>query len=221
MTRHGALAVLLSLAAASASAQTLVCPHREPRITIEVASPEPRIDRSRSREALGRKSGEQRPGNVHTLGLYSALWRMSASREVASLVESGARENRGCAWLDKVAVRIEASPRLIHMARELKPRSCRYAAVLEHERKHVAVDDAVLAEGVATLRTELPRVLGELRTEQPVPLAGLEDIRRRFIDESETRINALWQAISDERTRRQLDIDSPEEYARVDAQCPR
>lgn len=209
------------LAGAPAFAQPLVCPQRNPTITIEVTSPAPRIDRSRSRDTLSRKSIERPTDNVHTLGLYSALWRMTASREVASLVESGGRDNRGCAWLDKVAVRIEASPRLIHMARELRPRSCRYAAVLEHERKHVAVDDAVLAEGIATLRAELPRLLGELRTAQPVPLADLEDVRRRFIDESETRINTLWQAISDERTRRQSAVDSPEEYARVDAQCSR
>lgn len=214
-----AFALVAALWVGTAAAQPLVCPQKPARLTIEVASPQAKIDRSRSRDALTRDSNLRPPGRVHTLGLYSALWSMTASREVASLVESGASENRGCAWLDKVAIRIEAAPRLIYLARELQPRSCRHAAVLEHERKHVAVDDAVLAEGIAMLRARLPGILADLRTAEPVKRDTLTALRQHFIDESETRINALWQEISDERNRRQRDVDSPEEYARVDAQC--
>ncbi|MBL8701528.1 MAG: hypothetical protein JNK67_24325 [Alphaproteobacteria bacterium] len=216
-----AIAIALALPAPIAAAQALDCPQKPPQITIEIVSPKPRIDRSRTREKLTRESAERPPGDVHTLGLYSALWSMTASREVASLVESGGRENRGCAWLDKVAIRVEARPRLIYLARELQPRTCRYAAVLAHERKHVAVDDAVLAEAAGALSARLADALADLRTPAPVRLTGLDELRRRFIDESESRINAMWQAITDERNRRQRDIDSPEEYARVEAECRR
>ena len=217
--RFVAACLAASAIAAPALSRELVCSHAPPRITVTVRAAEPALDETQTRVQLTEQSRHLLPGNAHTLGLYNAIWRMSAQRQLGTLTESNVPQPRACIRLDHVEVTIEIDTRTIFVARELNPGSCRHAAVLEHERKHQAVDDDVLRRHTPWLREKLARDLAGLFTAKPIRARDLEASQARFLAESDRAINAAWKTINDERERLQRDVDTPEEYARVNTAC--
>lgn len=220
MIRRLAACCLIAAATATpALARELVCSRAAPKISVVVRAGEPTIDATRTRIQLTEESRHLLPGNAHTLGLYNAIWRMSAQRQLGTLTESNVPQPRACVRLDSVEVTIEIDTRTIFVARELNPGSCRHAAVFEHERKHQAVDDDVLRRNAPWLRQLLARDLTGLFTVRPIRARDLEASQARFVAESDRVINAAWKTINDERERLQREIDTPEEYARVNGAC--
>ncbi len=220
MIRRLVASALIAIAIATpARSRELVCARDAPRITVIVRTTEPAIDETRTRVQLTEQSRHLLTGNAHTLGLYNATWRMSAQRQLGTLTESNVAQPRACVRLDHVEVTIEIDPRMIFVAQELDPGSCRHAAVLAHERKHQAVDDDVLRRNTPWLRQVLARDLAGLFTPRPIRVRDLAASQARFVGESDRAINAAWKAINDERERLQREIDTPEEYARVNAAC--
>jgi hypothetical protein len=116
-------------------------------------------------------------------------------------------------------VTVAIDPRMIRVARELRPGSCRYRAVVEHELRHQGVDDAVLARRLPWLRAQLERTLADLRSDSPRPDAALDAFGRTLMQQATSRVTAAWQEIVAERDRLQAEIDTPEEYERVRRQC--
>ena len=91
--------------------------------------------------------------------------------------------------------------------------------MLEHERKHQAVDDDVLRRYTPWLREILARELAGLFTPKPIRARDLNASQTRFVAESDRVINGAWKSINDERERLQREVDTPEEYARVNTAC--
>lgn len=220
MIRHLLAAGLIIVASAMpALSRELVCSRAAPKIAVVVRTTEPAIDETQTRGQLTEQSRHLLTGNAHTLGLYNAVWRMSAQRQLGTLTESNVPQPRACIRLDQVEVTIEIDTRMIFLAKELSPGSCRHAAVLEHERKHQAVDDDVLRRRTPWLRELLARELAGLFTSKPIRARDLHASQTRFVAESDRVINSAWKSINDERERLQREIDTPEEYARVNTAC--
>jgi len=220
MIRRLLAAGLIIVASASpALSRELVCSRAAPKITVVVRTTEPTIDETQTRGQLTEQSRHLLTGNAHTLGLYNAVWRMSAQRQLGTLTESNVPQPRACIRLDQVEVTIEIDTRMIFLAKELNPGSCRHAAVLEHERKHQAVDDDVLRRHTPWLRELLARELAGLFTPKPIRARDLNASQTRFVAESDRVINSAWKSINDERERLQREVDTPDEYARVNTAC--
>ncbi len=216
MTRAAA-ALAIWLVAAPAAA--LTCPREPLVVTVELRALEPRIDRTMARAELTALSGGPRD-DTHTLGMYAATWTIQSQTQLQYLREEGPRRPRGCVWLSSMRVTVGIDPRVIRVARELRPGSCRYRAVVEHERKHQAVDDAVLARRLPWLRTHLEQALAGLRSESPRPDSALDAFGRTLMQRATRDVTAAWQEIVAERDRLQAEVDTPAEYARVHGQCP-
>lgn len=201
-----------------APAAALTCPPEPVEVTVELRAVEPRIDRSMARAELARLSGATR-GDTHTLGMYGATWTIRSQTWLQYLREEGVPQPRGCVWLSSVHLTVVIDPRLIRVARELRPASCRYRSVMAHERKHQAVDDDVLARRLPWLRGHLAQALAELRSDTPQPDETLDDFGTELMQRATRIVGAAWQEIVAERDRLQASIDTPEEYERVRREC--
>ena len=68
-----------------------------------------------------------------------------------------------CAYPQAVAISMTLAQRVIHVAREFRgTEPCVYREVLGHERRHVALDDQLLAAEKTALPTALPARLADL-----------------------------------------------------------
>lgn len=212
-----AMAIAVGGPAMPAAAQ-LACPREPVAITLELEEIQPTIDRSFARAELTELSGATRD-NTHTLGMYGATWTIRSQSQLQYLKEQGNRRPRGCVWLSSVKLTVSIDPRTIRIASELRPESCRYRSVLEHERKHQTVDDDVLARRLPWLRGHLAGALKAVRTDKPRPVGELDALGARMVENATKAVTAAWQLLVDERDRLQSEVDTPQEYARVRAQC--
>lgn len=162
-------------------------------------------------DALTVKSGHAR-GVKMTLGLTMANYGYRVQTELRTL----ASDQEACGT---VAVRVELSmqPVTVYLADELDASRCARLATLEHEMLHVEVFREELDEAASALRADLPGVVGA-----GVQRAQTRGELHRRID---ARVNATLADFMERRRRvldaRQATIDSPPEYARVKAACPR
>ena len=81
----------------------------------------------------------------------------------------------------QIAVVISMRQRVIYGARERRPGSCDYDAVLGHERKHEAADDPVLAEHVPPLPK--PMLVTARRVSALRGRGGHEERSQKHLDE--------------------------------------
>lgn len=214
--KRALLALMLGLAGTPAAA--LTCPRDKPEITLELQAIEPTIDRTMPRAELTALSGATRD-NTHTLGMYGATWTIQSQSQLQYLKEQGTRRPRGCVWLSNLRLTVTIDPRQIRIARELRPDTCRYRSVMEHERKHQAVDDDVLARRLPWLRDVVEREVASLRSDKPQPEAALDEFGRQLMERATKAVTTAWQQLVAERDRLQAAVDTPEEYERVRRQC--
>ncbi len=92
-------------------------------------------------------------------------------------------------------------------------------SVLEHERRHQAVDDDVLARRLPWLRDHLAGALKGMRTDKPRPVGELEALGGKMVENATKTVTTAWQQLVDERDRLQREVDTPQEYERVRQQC--
>jgi hypothetical protein len=196
-----AVAAVAALPARAAPA----CPASKPTVTVELNLIEPVLDNALPQPKLQQLAGRQHHYG-HTLGLYRAElevgWRARVRRS-----DEG---REACTWVDEILITVAMPKRTIYIIRERRPGSCPYEAVLAHERKHQATDEAVLAEYRPRLQraaeeaaAALPR--GAPAAQLTAPIAAA--MKRAFAE------------LTEARTERQSAIDTPAEYRRVRAVC--
>src|SRR6185312_5691798 len=105
------------------------------------------IDNSLPQPALQQIAGSAHHGG-RTLGLYKA--KLKATWRVG--LRQRRDEQATCRWVTRVALTLALAERRIYVVRGRRPGTCAYDAVLAHERKHQAVDDALIREYVPLLR---------------------------------------------------------------------
>ena len=180
------------------------CPSPPAEVTIDVQAGQPAIDNSLPQPALQRIAGSAHHAG-RTLGLYKAefkaTWRVGLRQR--------RDEQATCRWVESVALTLAIFDRRIYVVRERRPGTCAYDAVLAHERKHQAVDDALIREYVPRLRRVIEAAVppGALAKEQALTQPIGVAIQRELA------------AMSAARAARQAAVDSPHEYRRVRAAC--
>jgi len=180
-------------------------------ITVHVPVVSFREDESQSYEALSQLS--EITGTSHrTVGLTQARLSYASTLETRGLEDR--RNGRVCAR-PGIEVTLAVAPMTVFIAREYAHDACRRAATYAHEMKHVEVYRAFVQEGAERLRRELPSVLGghvhfapDAARSQQALQAALDTYLSAFLKESSETIRA-----------RHADVDSPEEYARIDGAC--
>jgi len=157
-------------------------------------------------------------GMTVTKGLMEG--RIAIEPEVALTNKSYDSRGVGCVWYDKITVRLDIDPN-IRIAREVKEDKCMYNAVLEHERKHVAVDRRIINKYARIIGTEIQTALDERGyVAGPLPLNQVKSVGQRMQKTIFQIVDFQMQKMSLERKEAQQAIDSKEEYERVGAMCP-
>ena len=170
-----------------------------------------RTDRTLSWRELTSMSGD-RTSDLRAVGLTTAQIGHNASVESTGIENE--RDGRVCVR-PSIGVELSATPMTVYIGREIAGDSCRDAAALEHELKHVAIYKDELAHIAVDARKQLEgaydnRILyyrSRAEAERGIHAALAAELKP-MLEDSGRRIKERQQA-----------IDTPAEYARVSAAC--
>lgn len=127
------------------------------------------------------------------------------------------RKNIGCLSYDKIDITIRLHPK-IYIAREFNTGVCR-DAILQHERRHVAVDRQVMNKYADLIGRAVQTTVTGADTWGPFKLEEQERIKKASSLPVENAVNAQIAVMQQEMRRLQAQVDTLEEYKRVSSYC--
>lgn len=155
---------------------------------------------------------------THVGGLMSGEIRVE--HQLGFVQERYETGSMACLHFGGIDVKINISP-TIYVARENKPGSCRYKAILEHEKKHVEADRIVVNKYSKRIGESLTFVFQKYGTTfGPFELAKMPAIQTKLQDYIDGVVKKEVERMNAERMAMQQKIDSLEEYERVRKLCP-
>lgn len=157
------------------------------------------------------------PGLTHAPVLGLSTVRLGIDSEMAAIFSLGANATV-CGRLSMLQVRVGYQERTVLVAKELPKGSCIHNEVLTHERKHVAVDDAMLKTFTSLVR---PRIEALIARIGPVVARSQSHAMNVLRGQVDRELDALSREMNRERDRRQAEVDTLEEYQRVTDSCNR
>lgn len=211
----GIAAVAAAGIASPAAAQN--CAAAKPTVAIVHGIPKPTLDNTLSQPELQALAPPARHGG-RTQGLYRARIEIgyTAQTRITDLRKEPA--SPVCVSLASVEVRVSLRERRIYVAREWKPGTCAYTAILDHERKHQAVDEELVRRYEPRIRQAIESAVAKAG-----PLAVLatqrEEAQDRLAKAMEAAVAQVFNELSEEQKDRQADVDAGLEYARVTDSC--
>ena len=190
-----------------------VCARQLPRTQVDITTDPVRydIDRSRSYRELTALSPDAGALD-RALGLTLTQIGYESFTELQGIEQS--RGGRVCV---RPAIRITLAlkPMTVYIASEYRGDSCREAAILEHERKHVAVYSEFIGLLARELRGAVTADFGDTIFYAADRAQAEQAVRDRLGVYLEPMLRDGMQRVKE----RQRTVDTPEEYARVAAVC--
>lgn len=154
---------------------------------------------------------------THVGGLMSG--EVSISQNLRMMQETFPSYNAGCLFVDKITVSIHVSP-TIYIARDYPKDGCMYAAIMEHEKKHIAVDREIVNKYTRLVGAAIDTVLKKIGyVHGPYPAQSLPVEQQKIHTVLQALLKQYSDAMSAERQQRQQAVDTLQEYERVQAQC--
>lgn len=192
---------------------------KAPVVTVRPATDRARRVDSKSIAQLGKRGADTISpyGNhieQHVFGLHEGTLKLSASTRIGYRVYEW--HEVSCLYYDSVDIEIRLSP-VIYVVREFKPGSCAYNAILEHEKKHAAVDRGIVKKYAPKIGHEVRQAVNRAGALGPYPIEDMKKVQDRMIRHVQTAIATLELQMTEEQTRTQQAVDSLEEYERVSA----
>ena len=149
-------------------------------------------------------------------GLMTGKIRYSTAIQVSSMEYPTSRVT--CLWIDKVTMDILVDP-TIQIASEFPEGTCKHNAVMEHEKKHVATDIAVVQAHLETIRLTAGQAVQKVGVVGPKPFSMIDGFKKKMSDYVEESVKAAVDDMYKDRVKRQQKIDTKSEYDRVEAVC--
>lgn len=211
-----ALWALLAVRPAAAAADACPPPARAQLLVETLNSPVRQVyDRNTSQLTAmpGRGHGPQGTQKSAVLGLSTV--RYGFISEIGAMFSLGPNATV-CGRMSLLKISFGYQERMVLVARELPRQSCIHGEVLAHEMKHVAVDDALLAEYADIIRRRMESFVAGLGPTVTRSQNHAMTVMRGQLDRE---LAALHRDFTRERDRRQMQIDTLEEYRRVSESC--
>ncbi len=209
---------LLHLAAADISCK----PRKLPTVLVTPLRTAVRYNFSTPREKLGQFdidtiSPYGKGRDVKVGGLMEGEIRVES--RVGQVQETYKYHKQACVHLDSVTIIVHSDP-VIYVASEYAKGSCEQRAIVDHEKKHVEIDRAIVNEFAGRLENKI-RI--HLRNTGyvfgPYPTAGLSARQRSIQDGIDQIVKDETKKMTDARQKAQQAIDNAQEYERVRLVC--
>jgi hypothetical protein len=128
-------------------------------------------------------------------------------------------DGHSCMWHKSINVTIRMHPK-IYIARDrlFDSRECR-AAILEHEKKHVAADHRIMNDFSRRLGVALQQLVNNAGPPGPYPTIQLDQVQAMLEGKIGDVMSRQQDILAAETRRIQGGIDSLQEYRRVSAIC--
>lgn len=127
--------------------------------------------------------------------------------------------SKGCLFVDKVNITITLDSSIM-IAREYQKGTCFYNAVLEHEKKHRAVDRALVNKYSNIIVKAVNNTLKTIGYAQgPFDSSQKEAIQQKIGELLSSLLSQYGDNFSAEREKMQTNVDTLSEYNRVHALC--
>lgn len=124
-----------------------------------------------------------------------------------------------CVYIDQIGVKIHFDP-TIYIVSEYPEGTCEHEAVLEHEKKHLKINQIVINKYTDRIAKTLSYALNKYGwTFGPVPEDNTQALYQRLNDYYVGIVKSEEQRMYEELTRLNQDLDSLEEYERVGNAC--
>lgn len=193
-----------------------------PRIEVGASDTRVRYDHTKSQSQLDNIENDTispygKNAQTHVGGLMSG--EVSISQNISIYQETWPNLNRGCLYYDSIKVDLHIKP-VIYIAREYPKSGCMYKSILEHEKKHIAVDREIVNKYSKLIITALEAALKKIGVSHgPFPggqLKAKQEMLQAYVQDT---VKQYSSAMSAERQKRQQDVDTLAEYESVQAKC--
>jgi len=125
---------------------------------------------------------------------------------------------QSCLWVRDIKINININP-TIFIASEYKKGSCMYNAVMQHELKHIQVDRDIANKYQDQLRSMASSVAQKIGIVGPKSTLESKLTHKKIVQYIETHMAMVNDKMYAERRALQQNVDTLEEYERVQAQC--
>jgi hypothetical protein len=185
-----------------------------PKISVKIDEAPVREDRSLSLTELSKiPSASRRVGMEaydQTLGLTEADIGAKADIDLVTVPDG----NGGFCTSARSALIVLEWKTVVHIAAQIPPGSCMDEVVGGHEQKHVAIDKQLIPIARQAIEIALTSVI-----RHSIAGKNVAESQRNLQDQAKVRVNQAIDIFSVVRTRKQLALDSKEEYDRVPRSC--
>lgn len=205
-----------------AAAEVQCAPRKAPEITVVPSNSKIRYNFTKSQTDLdGFDIDTLSPygpnKETHVGGLMEG--EISVEHRIRFMQETYQSLDQGCLHIDTIDVKIHIDP-IIYIASEHKEGSCKHDAILDHEKKHVRVDRITVNKYAKKIGKALQ---AELRSSGasygPFSGASLPEEQSRIQEIVGDIIKLETNRMNQERRKKQQEVDSLEEYERIDRMC--
>ncbi len=191
------------------------CNADEPKIRVQHTTNRPKYIRSLGYEELTKMHGGKKDVGKVTTGLASGEtgFTMQAKFTAASI-----GRKRYCLSLEELRVKLVAKPK-IYVAKNFPRGSCEYNAILKHEKQHVKITKKTLKDHTSKYRRYIEKNMDQVAKSAIVTIGDITEQKEKLNDEVTHFLQIYMDTVYEDMARRQAEIDTPEEYARIHDKC--
>lgn len=193
-----------------------------PVIATEIVEAAPDFDVTVPREALSRTPVTTLPyaarEGVEINGLTESRLYLDHHIKFHNVVNQST--GLGCIAVERVTVTLRAQPK-VYIAREFTRDACRYREIYIHEQRHVSTDHALLERYRARIADGMRVSFARPADYASVSVAAryLPIAQRQLEDNVRATLRVLYDEMLRERDHEQRQVDTPEEYQRINTAC--
>jgi len=191
---------------------TNLCSTEEPKVIFKLKTAKTKYYKNYSARTINDVHNHDGGGTI--LGLAGGPIEIAMQGEY----EIRTRNNKSCVQLSKIEVVFWAKP-VVVIASNFEKGSCEYREVLAHEQKHIRTTRKFIREFAPKMRKEVRKIIDTSRLHTVVSAEKIDQAQDKIQAPIVKRIFAYQDKIMPILRSRQEAIDTPEEYARVAAQC--
>ena len=135
---------------------------------------------------------------------------------LATSIQSQTFRGRTCHYLRAVTLKFEVRPIKVYIAKEHRPGSCAYNVVRDHEDEHVRIFRSSLDEYLPLLEAKLEDTAWTIK---PSSAPSGSRAINQFLATLQKAVDPILNQMEQRMRRRHAEIDTPENYRMLSAQC--